>query len=154
MIIALLAAAAPAAAPVAPASPQAFVTSLYAHYRRNPDYSPLLRPQDVFAPRLTAAIRRDAALAKGEVGFLDGDPLCDCQDSAGLRATVAPIGQPGPATARVSVDIHFAGNDRRHLQLSLARVAGAWRIADVASAQEPSLLADLERENSRRSRRP
>ncbi len=142
------------AAPAGSASPQAFVTSLYAHYRRNPDYSPLLRPQDVFAPRLTAAIRRDAALAKGEVGFLDGDPLCDCQDSAGLSATVTPIGRPEPTTARVAADIRFAGNDRRHLQLSLVRVAGAWRIADVASAEEPSLLADLERENRRRSKRP
>jgi hypothetical protein len=153
MMIAAVAMAA-AAVPVAHSSPEVFVTGLYTHYRRNPDFSPLLRPQDVFSPRLTAAIRRDSALANGEVGFLDGDPLCDCQDSAGLRATVAPIGQPGPDTARMAVDIRFAGNDRRHLKLSLVRVAGAWRIADVASAQEPSLLVDLERENRRRPKRP
>jgi hypothetical protein len=35
----------------------------------------------------------------------------------------------------------------------LARIGRAWRIADTGSAHEPSLLADLERENRRHSRR-
>jgi hypothetical protein len=153
MIAAALAAAAAAMAPAAaPASPQAFVAGLYLRYRRDPDFSPLRRPRLVFAPRLAAAISEDERLSTGEVGFLDGDPLCDCQDAADLRATVARVERKGPGT-RVEMLIRLAGNDRRRLRLTLVRVGSVWRIADIASAREPSLLADLERENRRRSRR-
>lgn len=144
-------AAAPAATPTP--SPEAFVSGLYQQYRRNPDFSPLLQPRRVFAPRLAAAIGEDERLSKGEVGFLDGDPLCDCQDTGGLRARIVRVRRDAPAKAQVEILIRLAGNDRRPLRLTLVGVAGGWRIADVASGHEPSLLADLERENRRRSRR-
>ena len=54
-----------------------------------PDYNPFDQPERVFAPPLLAAINEDARLANGEVGYLDGDPLCQCQDAAGLKARVA-----------------------------------------------------------------
>jgi len=143
MLIALALAAAPAAD-----TPRGFVTMLYAGYRQ-PDYSPFKRPERVFAPRLLAAIREDERLAKGEVGYLDGDPVCQCQDAAGLRARITGVTPEGAAKATVSVSISLHGYKPRPVRLSLVRTGAGWRIADISSAGEPSLLRGIEASNRR-----
>jgi hypothetical protein len=146
LLAALLAAAPPAE------TPRAFVERLYAGYR-DPDYSPLAHPRRIFAPPLVAAIREDARLSRDEVGFMDADPLCQCQDAAGLRPLIRQVDRPGRTTATAHVLLSLAGSDRRELSLRLVRTAAGWRVADVATADEPSLLAALERFNRRRSSR-
>jgi hypothetical protein len=67
-----------------PADGRAFVTGLYGAYNGGePDY--LGRQAGaVFSPRLLSLVRKDqAATPEGEVGALDWDPICDCQDSTG-----------------------------------------------------------------------
>jgi hypothetical protein len=140
----LLAAAGPAEAP------RAFVERLYAGYR-DPDYSPLARPERVFAPPLVAAIREDRRLSRDEVGYMDADPLCQCQDPSGMRPRIGEVRTSGRTRASVGVGLDF-GSDRRELRLHLVRTAAGWRIADVAAADEPSLLDSLRRFNRRRSR--
>jgi hypothetical protein len=130
-------------------TPGAFVEALYAGYR-DPDYSPLARPERVFAPPLVAAIREDARLSRDEVGYMDADPLCQCQDPAGLRPDIAEIRTSGRTRARVRVRIDF-GADHREVRLSLVRTPAGWRIADIATPDEPSMLASLRRFNRRRS---
>jgi hypothetical protein len=146
-----LAAALFAAAPAAE-SPRAFVERLYAGYE-DPDYDPLARPEQVFAPSLVAAIREDWKLSRDEVGYMDADPLCQCQDSAGLRAAIGEAGSSGREKATARVRITFGGSDRRDLRLKLVRTAAGWRVADVATADEPSLLEALGRFNRRRAKR-
>jgi len=87
MLAALLLAAA------APQTPQAFVSQLYARYR-DERFSPFHHIDGIFAPPLARAIRLDQKLAgPGEIGALDGDPICDCQDSDGYRPMSAgPFG--------------------------------------------------------------
>ena len=147
MILALAAAllAAPAGEP-----PRAFVERLYAGYR-DPDYDPLARPERIFAPALVAEIREDWRLSRDEVGYMDADPLCQCQDAAGLRAAIADPGPPRRGSAAVRVRLSLAGPDRRELVLRLVRTARGWRVADIATSDEPSLLAGLRRFNRRRS---
>jgi hypothetical protein len=132
-------------APNPPATPRGFIAQVYAGYR-HPNYNPLDRLDQTFAPELAAAIREDARLAHGEVGYLDGDPLCDCQDYLKVTATIRSLTQPSPrqASARVKVAI---GVDQPHdLRLELRRTPAGWRIADVVSS-EGSLLAGLRRSN-------
>jgi hypothetical protein len=138
---------APGAAPAAD-SPGAFVTRLYAAYR-NPDYSPLAKPQRVFAPALVAAILEERRLSKDEVGFMDADPLCQCQDASGMRPLVEAVHQAG-GTATVRILLRFGPSERRELRLRLTRGAAGWRIADVATTDEPSLLRDLQAWNRRK----
>lgn len=135
---------------LAAASPRAFVEHLYAAYR-NERWSPLARPASVFAPPLAAAINEDRRLSGDEVGFLDGDPVCDCQDPAGLRATILALTPAGRSAVAVRVEVRF-GDDRRLLTLRLARTPAGWRIADVATPDSASLLLDLEAANRRRRR--
>jgi hypothetical protein len=135
-----------------PETPRAFVERLYAGYR-DPDYSPLSHPRRVFAAPLVAAIREDRRLSRDEVGYMDADPLCQCQDPAGLRPTIGEVATTGRSIATVRVTVDFGGSDPRDLRLSLVRTASGWRIADIASADEPSLLDSLTRFNRRRSAR-
>jgi hypothetical protein len=130
-------------------SPRAFVEHLYAGYREQ-DYNPLARPDRIFAPPLVAAIAEDARLSHDEVGYMDADPLCQCQDPAGLRPVVEEVRATARdrATARILLD--FGAADRRGLTLRLVRTRAGWRIADVAAADEPSLLDALRRFNRRR----
>lgn len=142
----LLAAAAP------DETPRAFVERLYSGYR-DPDYDPLARPEQVFSPALAAAIREDWRLSKDEVGYMDADPLCQCQDAAGLAAAIGEVRASGRKGAAARVRIALGGPERRDLRLKLERTAQGWRIADIATADEPSLLAGLRRFNRRRAAR-
>jgi hypothetical protein len=81
---------------------------------------------------------------------MDADPLCQCQDPAGLRPAIGPVRQPTPRTATAAVVLTFSGSDRRDIAVSLVRTGAGWRIADIAAADEPSLLDSLRRFNARR----
>ncbi|HEX8225760.1 MAG TPA: hypothetical protein VF605_18280 [Allosphingosinicella sp.] len=140
------------AALLAPAPPaetaRGFVTRVYAGYR-DPGFNPLDRPERHFAPPLVAAIREDARLSRDEVGWLDGDPLCQCQDHEGLDPLVREVRQAGK-TAMADIGLRFPGYDERQVRLRLVRTPQGWRIADVATSDDPSLLEDLRRANRRR----
>ena len=127
-------------------TPRAFMERLYAQYR-NSAYSPFKHPSQVFAPRLLSAINEDSRLAKGEVGYLEGDPVCQCQDAGGLKAAVTRMKLQGADKATVSVAIGLTGYEPRPAEFSLVRTRAGWRIADVSSADEKSLLAGLEQSN-------
>lgn len=140
------------------ATPRAFLTQLYANYR-SPDYSPFDHPQRVFAPRLNAAIEEDAKQNQGEVGYIDADPICQCQDADGLRASIISVREHGRRQADARVVLRFTGNGT-HLpvHLFLTSTPDGWRVLDVSSRYEPSFLHGIEQSNrkarqSRRARR-
>ena len=127
-------------------TPRQFMTRAFAGYR-SASFNPLDKPERWFAPRLIAAIRDDAKLAHGEVGYLDGDPICQCQDTAGMRPRVLKVTRPSAGKASVVVLIDWQDNTARKARFSLVRVRGQWRIADVASGDERSLLQALLKAN-------
>jgi hypothetical protein len=140
------------AAALAGEGPRAFVERIYAQYHQS-NYSPLDRPERVFAPPLTAAIREDARLAHGEVGFLDGDPLCDCQDTGGMQARVTSLSTIG-GSASARIFLRFSGTtDTRAIRLRLVRTGRGWRIADVGTHGDPSLLQALTEANRKARKR-
>ena len=155
MILALIAAAALGAGP-APAAgagtPRAFMERLYAGYR-NPNFNPFDHPGRVFAPRLIAAMNEDPRLAHGEVGYVDGDPVCQCQDPSGMHAAIVGVTLRGRDQASVKVSIGWdhqagqAGDAPRPTRFDLVRTRAGWRIADVSSADEPSFLGAIEKSN-------
>ena len=81
--------ASPVAAAPDAASARAFVEKLYSHYPSNPNrkaFDPTGKnASQVFDPGMIAAFREDTKLANGEVGFVEADPLCQCQDDSGLE---------------------------------------------------------------------
>ena len=141
MIFAALALA--AAAP--PETPKAFVGRVYAEYSKE-GFSPFAEPERYFAPGLLAEIRKDGA--DGEVGYLDGDPLCDCQDYDHLTATVLKIRRPSVNAAVADVRVRVLPGTVRKLELRLIRGSSGWRVADVVGADHHSLLSELKRANA------
>jgi hypothetical protein len=128
-------------------TPKAFMERLYANYRSE-SFSPFTHPSRVFAPRLLAAIDEDSKLAKGEVGYLDGDPVCQCQDTGGMHASVTGVTRQGATKAAVRVSLRWDGDQPRPTTtFSLVRTKAGWRIDDVSSPDEPSLLKALQDAN-------
>ncbi len=148
MILLLLAAV--AAQPQA-ATPRAFLERTYASYK-NPNFNPFEHLDRYFAPRLIAAMREDSRLAHGEVGYVDGDPICQCQDPDGVHAKVVRVTRQGSAKALAEVIVDFTDSTARRVRFSLARTAAGWRIADVSSGDEPSFLRAIE-DSNRKARR-
>jgi hypothetical protein len=141
------------AALLAPATaaetPRAFVERIYAGYR-DAEYSPFAVPERFFAEPLAAAMAEDSRLSHGEVGFLDGDPLCQCQDPSGLQALIREVRRPTRKTAIAQIRLRLTGYEPREVRLRLVRGQSGWRIADIGTADTPSLLRDLQRSNRRR----
>lgn len=96
-----------------------------------------------FAPLLTARLRAaiKADTAGPEIGNLDYDPLCQCQDPEGLKLRVLSVAG-NAAAAAVRLEIRL-GRSVNAIILRLANERGGWRLADIASRTQPSLLALL-----------
>ena len=126
--------------------PQAFLAGLYAHYpvagKAHP-FDPVgARASQVFDAPLVALIRRDQRNAKGEVGALDGDPLCDCQDDGGMTWKIGKVVSQGADGATAQVRLTFPETPKPRidgLTISLVKTPAGWRIHDIASIDTPSL---------------
>ena len=144
----------PAATPSVSATPaptaadaKAFLTALYAHYTAGPsDFGPTFTHQsDYFDPAMLVLMNEDARLRGDEVGALDGDPICDCQDFGKLSAQVtidSAISTEAKATVIVTeTDPAVSPKDRkpRTFTYDLAAVNGQWRIHDMTTPSLPSL---------------
>lgn len=140
-LLALLLAATPAAE-----TPKLYMERLFASYH-NRGFNPFDHPERYFAPKLLAAIKEDARLANGEVGYLDGDPICQCQDPNGLHASVTGVTHKARNKAIVRVSISYTGYEPQPTTYVLIRTSAGWRIADVSSADEPSFLGGIEKSN-------
>ena len=133
---------------------KAFVAALYAAYGQEPgpDYIGKQAKQ-VWSPALLDLMRREAASTpEGEVGALDGDPICNCQDYEIAAVTVA-VKAAGANKARA--DVFFLNFGRRQLvSLDLVLVGGRWRVDDVHSQGTPSLVGLLNDELKARALAP
>jgi len=126
-------------------SAKAFVTRLYERYGRGePDYAGKDASR-TFSPRLVRLIRRDQdRTPEGDVGALDGDPICDCQDAGGLKLVNVDVQASGRDGAKAIAHIGFPNESPITIRLDLARIGGAWRVSDVHTKDMPSLVALLE----------
>lgn len=130
---------APACAAQDASSPTAFVQQTYARYTNTTKEWDTLRADapSLFDSALLALIREDQRLAQGEVGALDHDPLCSCQDVDSFKVTAIEVTPQGKGQAKATVRF-VNGGQSVQIGLSLTQKAGQWRISDV---QEPAVLS-------------
>lgn len=129
-----------------------FVAWVYSHYPaadRADGFDPLdAQAKSVFHPSLVALIEEDRTLADGEVGALDGDPLCDCQDDGGLSFQIRSVRTDGFSRATaVVVRRRIEDSSAEDISLDLARVGGGWRVYDIHTKDTPSLRDMLIKSN-------
>ena len=130
---------------------EAFVRSVYASYRDEEPW-PIdeARLDEVFSPRMAGLIRRDRALADGELPYLDADPICSCQDFEDIRVLRARVSRDGEG--RVVVTVRFVNGGEE--TTTAFRMAGnpnrGWRIDDILDAGDGSSLAGALEASNRR----
>ncbi|WP_313402025.1 DUF3828 domain-containing protein [Stenotrophomonas sp.] len=129
-------------------SARAFLSHIYAGYHPDAGLDAILPDEEVYTPALIAAMQANSDAYAGEVGYLDGDPLCDCQDTAqDLRQLSFDIQPLADGQLRASTQLGDAQQPLQ-LQLTLQRQGSSWRVADIASPRAPSLLQALERDTA------
>jgi hypothetical protein len=124
---------------------EAFVRGLYARYTPHGHPVAFSYPDAksiVDAPMLQW-LHRDQLKANGEVGALDFDPVCQCQDWEHLRVDSVQSISRGPGTATVEASLEDgSGKDRWHqtVRFDLVLVGGGWKIHDIHAHDLPSLI--------------
>ena len=126
-------------------TPESFVHRIYARYRTGGPGVSTDRPGGAafYAAPLLDALAKDEALAHGEVGTIDGDPLCNCQDFGKLKLTHLAVTPAGAEAVEAVVDFVNLGSKQR-VTLTLAKTPAGWRIADVGDTSMKSLMALLQ----------
>ncbi|HZZ36315.1 MAG TPA: DUF3828 domain-containing protein [Caulobacteraceae bacterium] len=139
----------PAAAldPAEAASAKAFLEALYAHYKttKNNTFQPLGdNVRDVFDADMVKLLDEDQKLLKGELGEIDGDWVCQCQDFESITATIA-VQSADATTAKATADFQVF-EQKHHNDFELVKQNGAWRVHDIREPPQPSLREVLQKE--------
>lgn len=134
----------------------AFVYEHYANHGKGIDFSGSMAP-NYFDVSLDALMDADVkAVGPNEVGVLDGDPICSCQDWDGIWNLKIDLQMLKDGHARAAVSFALfapqAGGDSnlRSLEMTLVPEGGQWRIWDILDKSDPKapfdLRAELEKE--------
>lgn len=122
---------------------EAFVRALYANaaapMANDPAVATISPGRDpLYSRTLNALIGVDFREAKGEVPYLNYDPICACQDADGFALTALKMTPNGDKAA--SADVTFTNHGETQQQtLKLVKEGPMWRIADVVDAKGNSL---------------
>ncbi|MFC0400780.1 DUF3828 domain-containing protein [Paraburkholderia rhizosphaerae] len=142
MLLAWLCAVAPVAFAQSAASAQHFVEQLYGGYTLdgNPTDLRTSGRDAIASPSLLALIRKDQQVMRGEAGYLDMDPLCQCQDFD-IKDTLVKVHMR--TKSRADADVSFSNyGAAQQVMLSLVWHNGRWRIDDVSSANDARSLRE------------
>jgi hypothetical protein len=136
------------------ADAKAFLDGLYAHYKTSKDntFAPFDANQaEVLDPDTMALMKADDKALNGELGDIDGDWLCDCQDFQSITATVT-VQSATPTSAKATADFHDVidtDSKPKHDTFDLVKTPAGWRIHDMGTADQPSLRKVLQDEITR-----
>jgi hypothetical protein len=140
----LLLAVTPAWAAPSAASAEQFLRGLYANYKPHGKPVSFVYPdaKGLVDPAMLALLKHDKVKSKGEVGAMDSDPVCNCQDWGTLKVTSLKVTMSGDSAA--SADVTFKNlDDVENMRFSLVYLDGGWRIHDISTKDTPSLAAYL-----------
>lgn len=126
-----------------------FVRQLYGQYEHPISrFGPSIMGKhaaSVFSPGLLALIRKEEkATPSGDVGKLDFDPVCSCQDSGGLRLKDLRVALTETGKATATVSLFFPEPTTIEVRLSLLWTPQGWRVDDIGTKDVPSLRKFLE----------
>lgn len=136
---------APAADSADAADVKAFLDGLYAHYKTSKDNDFNMygaNASQVFDADMIKLLKDDTKALKGDLGVLDGDDLCDCQDFVSLKATVT-VQSATPTTATATsafIDTGMSDQGVRHAAFQLVKTPAGWRIHDIKDANDAGWL--------------
>lgn len=121
------------------AGAEAFVRALFDAYN---DTSGSTGPGNPWSAGTQALLDADSEAAQG-VGYLEADPICDCQDWDRLRVTSLAVASTGADSADAVVAF-VMGDDGKttHETLKLVREGGAWKVDDIVYGEGHSMVGE------------
>jgi hypothetical protein len=131
---------------------KAFLEGIYAHYKTSSETSNY-QPFDANGPEVLdadtlALMKADTKALNGDLGAIDADWLCACQDYTSIKSTIAV--QSATATAAKASsdfkDVDDTTAKPRHDTFDLVKTAAGWRIHDMETDGPPSLRKVLQDE--------
>jgi hypothetical protein len=127
-------------------SAESFMKSLYAGYWKQPpkDWGRPEPLQDLLDPRVEPGLadlwrRVDATRQRrDDIGPLDGDPLCSCQENNSTGLTIATrVTGPNEVTGQATF---LEGPDTYTVSVKLVTSARGWQIRDISVSNAPQSL--------------
>lgn len=107
--------------------------------------------RSVFDPDTLALLATNRKLLNGDLGALDYNPLCHCQDAGGMKASIKSLKLTGLESAIADVDLRFPGGSEDTVKLFLLKGREGWKLRNIASKNGPSLWDMIITENKRLS---
>ncbi|WP_191091596.1 DUF3828 domain-containing protein [Affinibrenneria salicis] len=133
--------------------PSAFLKRIYAAYGSD-DLSPVpidrTGPERIASKRFMAVLQEDQALTlPGDQGYLDYDPICQCQDYQNLVVTNITILANDNKKSRATVTYRAFNDDSDMVTTTFNLVAenGHWFIDDIFDASQASVRDDIDANN-------
>ncbi|EPX7408539.1 DUF3828 domain-containing protein [Cronobacter dublinensis] len=116
-------------------TPTQFLKALYQSYSKGNepvDFTSQGEKQ-ILSDRLLKLVNEDTRLAGGEVGFLDYDPICYCQDWDDLAVDKINVTNSDAAHAKATVTFRpfRSSPDATTQSFALINEKGRWRIDDI-----------------------
>ncbi len=132
------------------AAAKAFLDRVYGHYKSSNLGGVTWSPLDpkVFDADLVKLMAADTKALKGDLGVMDGDWLCDCQDWGSIAATVT-VTSASPTEAKavaVFQDTQIKDATANRNTFDLVNTPDGWRIHDMGTTSDPSLRGALTKE--------
>lgn len=89
----------------------------------------------IYTPALVELMRRDRLTTPtGQIGVLDFQPMCGCNDDSGLRLTgIASTARPDGKVDAVATIATYGGASTFTRRFVLERTPAGWRVADIFS---------------------
>ena len=120
-----------------------FLNGIYS-WDTNENADDPLGDNKTYAPSLIRLFHLDQHLAgKGNIGKLDYDPLCSCQDPGGLHYAISSLALKDPRRASAKISLKDGASWHETLALDLLWTSNGWRIDDVHASRVHSLRAYL-----------
>jgi hypothetical protein len=133
------------------ADAKAFVESLYTHYGKGESETSNWAPFDADAPKvldpsLAALFKAYDKAMNGELGDIEDDWICQCQDWEKINATVV-VDSATSTTAKVRSTFQDTADHvgPKHDTFDLVKTPDGWRIHDMGADNDKSLRAVLEK---------
>jgi hypothetical protein len=125
---------------------ESFLKGIYANYKAKGAGVDLTGPkaETVVTPDFANLLRLDQQAVNGEVGVIEADPICSCQDFD-IRAVTLSIQPDGSGRAKATAGFKNLGHSTQ-ISFDLATIGGQWRIDDIHDKDIPSLRKALQDE--------
>ncbi len=133
-----------------PETAREFLLKVYQNYGKNGQGVNITGKsgKKVFESSLRSLARRDIAVnGPNQVGVIDADPICGCQDWAGIHDLAIDLEPIDASHTRAHVNFSLSeAKDFRSLDFELVRERGSWRIWNIIDRTDPKAALDLRAE--------